>query len=200
MISRGMCAAAAAVVMLGTWSQLSLADSADAMCEVRKDGDMKKGASGPCTFSQRQGYIDLDLRNGDTYSLAPGNKSGNYKDQKGNKVVRTMGAGGTQEFKWEGGKKIIVTYSSSPAASAPAHTASASGDTPSDLADLVGAKGGQAEGELERRGYVYAKGSTAGNAKYGSWWNASKGQCVMIRTEEGRYQSIVTTLPFDCGH
>jgi len=170
------------------------------MCEVRKDGDTKKGASGPCTFSQRQGYIDLDLRNGDTYSLAPGNKSGNYKDQKGNKVVRTMGAGGSQEFKWEGGKKIIVTYSTTPSASAPAHASAASGDTPADLADLVGAKGGQAEGELERRGYVYAKGSTSGNAKYGSWWNASRGQCVMIRTEEGRYQSIVTTLPFDCGH
>jgi hypothetical protein len=200
MIRRAVSAAAAAIVLLGSGSQVSLADSSDAMCEVRKDGDMKKGASGPCTFSQRQGYIDVDLRNGDTYSLAPGNKSGHYKDQKGNKVVRTMGAGGTQEFKWEGGKKIIVTYSSTPAASAPTHGSSASGGTPPDLADLVGAKGGQAEGELERRGYVYAKGSTSGNAKYSSWWNATKGQCVMIRTEEGRYQSIVSTLPFDCGH
>lgn len=199
MTRRAVRAAAAAIVVLGSWSQVSLADSADAMCEVRKDGDMKKGASGPCTFSQRQGYIDLDLRNGDTYSLAPGNKSNHYKDQKGNKVVRTMGAGGTQEFKWEGGKKIIVTYSSARAAKAPAHASYTAGETAPDLADLVGAKGGQAEGELERRGYVYTKGSTSGNAKYSSWWNASKGQCVMIRTEEGRYQSIVQAPPFDCG-
>ncbi len=34
------------------------ADSADATCEVRKDGETMKGRSGPCTFSQRQGYID----------------------------------------------------------------------------------------------------------------------------------------------
>jgi hypothetical protein len=199
MIKRAMCAAAVAAVALGSWSQATLADSADAMCEVRKDGDTKKGASGPCTFSQRQGYIDLDLRNGDTYSLAPANKSGHYKDQKGNKVVRTM-SGGSQEFKWEGGKKIIVTYSSNPAAARPAHAAYAAGATAPDLADLVGAKGGQAEGELQRRGYAYTQGSTSGSAKYSSWWNSSKRQCVMIRTEEGRYQSIVQAPPSDCGH
>jgi len=121
--------AVAAVMPLATVH----ADSAEAVCEVRKDGDTKRGASGPCTFSQRQGYVDLDLRNGDTYSLAPG------------------------------------------------------------------AKAGQAEGELERRGYSYATGSTSGSSKYSSWYNRSTGRCVMIRTEEGRYQSIVQTNPVDCG-
>jgi len=174
------------------------ADSADAMCEVRKDGDTRKGASGPCTFSQRQGYVDLDLRNGDTYSLAPGNKSGHYKDQKGNKVVRTR-SGNAEEFKWEGGKKVIVTFVSSKPAGHPAHASYQAGATAPDLADLVGAKAGQAEGELERRGYAYATGSTSGNAKYSSWFNRSTGHCVMIRTEEGRYQSIVQTSPVDCG-
>lgn len=48
------------------------------------------GRSGPCTFSQRQGYIDIDLRNGMTYSLSPANKADHFKDQKGNKVVRTQ--------------------------------------------------------------------------------------------------------------
>jgi hypothetical protein len=199
MIKRAMCAAAVAFAASGIWSPATLADSADAMCEVRKDGDTKKGASGPCGFSQRQGYIDLDLRNGDTYSLAPGNKPDHFKDQKGNKVVRSIGAGGVEEFKWEGGKKIIVTFTSSPAASRPAQPSYVSGQTAPDLADLVGAKGGQAEGELERRGYVYAKGSTSGNAKYSSWYSASTGRCVMIRTEEGRYQSIVQAPPSDCG-
>ena len=174
------------------------ADSADAMCEVRKDGDTKRGASGPCTFSQRQGYVDLDLRNGDTYSLAPGNKSGHFKDQKGNKVVRTN-ASGSEEFKWEGGKKIVVTWVSTPNAHRPASSHHRAGDTAPDLADLVGAKAGQAEGELQRRGYSYATGSTSGNAKYSSWYNRSTGQCVMIRTEEGRYQSIVEASPVDCG-
>jgi hypothetical protein len=198
-MTRAICAAALALVTWVALGEASLADSADAMCEMRKDGDTKKGASGPCTFSQRQGYINLDLRNGDAYSLAPGNKPDHYKDQKGNKVVRSMGSGGAQEFKWEGGKKIIVTYSSTPAASQPSSPSYTTGETVPDLADLVGAKGGQAEGELERRGYAYAKGSTSGNAKYSSWYNASKRQCVMIRTEEGRYQSIVQAPPSDCG-
>lgn len=174
------------------------ADSAEAMCEVRKDGDTKKGASGPCTFSQRQGYVDLDLRNGGTYSLAPGNKSGHYKDQKGNKVVRTR-SGDAEEFKWEGGKKIIVTFVPAPSAHHPSTSDYRAGETAHDLADLVGAKGGQAEGELQRRGYTYANGSTSGNAKYSSWYNRSTGRCVMIRTKEGRYQSIVQTSPIDCG-
>jgi hypothetical protein len=175
------------------------ADSAEAMCEVRKDGDTRKGASGPCTFSQRQGYIDLDLRNGDTYSLAPGNKADHYKDQKGNKVVRTRSGGNSEEFKWEGGKKVIVTFVSNSSAHQPVQPAYRAGDTAPDLADLVGAKAGQAEGELERRGYAYTKGSTSGNTKYGAWYNRATGHCVMVRTEEGRYQSIVQTSPVDCG-
>jgi hypothetical protein len=59
--------------------------------------------------SQRQGYVDIDLRNGDTFSLRPLDKPGVYKDQKGNKVVRSSLGGGTQEFKWDG-KRILVSY------------------------------------------------------------------------------------------
>lgn len=88
----------------------AFADNAEAMCEVRKDGDTKKGASGPCDFSQRQGYIDIDLRNGDKYSLSPTDKPDHFKDQKKNKVVRKSATATSQEFRWEGGKKIIVTF------------------------------------------------------------------------------------------
>jgi hypothetical protein len=102
-------AALAAVTAIGAVS-IARADSMDAMCEVRKDGDTKQGASGPCSFSQRQGYVDIDLRNGDKYSLKPGDKPDHYKDQKGIKVKRTSATATSQEFKWEGGKKIIVTF------------------------------------------------------------------------------------------
>ena len=101
------------VLALGGIATPAHADSAEAMCEVRKDGHVKQGQSGPCTFSQRQGYIDLDLRNGETYSLSPGNQPNHFKDQKGNKVVRTQAGGNTQEFKWEGGKKVTVTFGGS---------------------------------------------------------------------------------------
>jgi hypothetical protein len=90
------------------------ADTADATCEVRKDGDKQKGKSGPCTFGQRQGYIDIDLKNGDTISLSPvGNGPGKYKDQNGNKVTRTSATTSGMDFKWENGKKLTVTYVSS---------------------------------------------------------------------------------------
>jgi hypothetical protein len=95
---------------LSGWLSTAQADSAEAFCEVRKDGDVKKGRTGPCTFSQRQGYIDLDLRNGETYSLAPGKNANHYKDQKGNKVIRTLADASKQEFKWEGGTKVSVTF------------------------------------------------------------------------------------------
>ena len=105
---------AAAILTLGTAVsiQVAQADTRQANCEVRKDGETKKGKSGPCTFGQRQGYIDIDLRNGDVYNLRPGNKANQFRDQKGNKVVRTNSSGNTQEFKWEGGTRMIITFSS----------------------------------------------------------------------------------------
>jgi hypothetical protein len=99
------------------WLSPAYGDSADATCQVRKDGETKQGKSGPCTFSQRQGYIDLDLRNGETYSLSPTGQPNQFKDQKGKKVVRTQAGGDTQEFKWEGGKKVVVTFAGSTAGS-----------------------------------------------------------------------------------
>jgi hypothetical protein len=104
-------------IAMSSWLSTAHADSADATCQVRKDGETKQGQSGPCTFSQRQGYIDLDLRNGETYSLSPTGQPNQFKDQKGKKVVRTQAGGDTQEFKWEGGKKVVVTFAGAPASS-----------------------------------------------------------------------------------
>jgi hypothetical protein len=192
---------AAGMVALGLTAPLLPvhADSADANCEVRKEGDKNKGASGPCSFSQRQGYVDIDLRNGSTFSLSPGDKSNHYKDQHGNKVVRSMN-GNEQVYKWENDKKIIVTFPPPHHATSNQHPSHRSGDTAPDLADLVGAKAGQAEGQLESRGYAYKSGSTSGDSKYSNWYNRSTGRCVTIRTEQGRYQSIVHAPPSDCGH
>ena len=103
----------------------AFADTAEAACEVRKEGETRKGASGPCTFSQRQGYITLRLKNGDSFDLSPGDKQGVYRDQKGNKVVRKITGQGTEEFKWEGGKKILLTYPGSTGAAVPAATVGA---------------------------------------------------------------------------
>jgi hypothetical protein len=86
------------------------ADTREATCEVRKDGDKQKGKSGPCTFGQRQGYIDIDLKNGDTVSLSPANQANHFKDRHGNKVVRTQAGANSQTFKWDNGKHVSVTF------------------------------------------------------------------------------------------
>jgi hypothetical protein len=104
------------------------ADTASARCEVRKGGETKQGRSGPCDFSQRQGYVSIDLKNGETWELAPADQANHFRDQKGNKVVRT--ASGDSEYKWDN-KKIIVTFG----ASGQAH-AGAAGDS-SDSFDTV---------------------------------------------------------------
>jgi hypothetical protein len=67
------------------------------------------------------------------------------------------------------------------------------------LEDMVGARAGQAESELQRRGYGNVPGGSKSNDRsYSYWWNADRGQCVTIATMEGRYASITPTPPPDC--
>lgn len=71
-------------------------------------------------------------------------------------------------------------------------------DTPYDLRDMVGARAGQAEGELGRRGYVFVTTRTGDDRKWANWWNANRRQCVTIATVNGRYDAITTTPAPDC--
>jgi hypothetical protein len=68
------------------------------------------------------------------------------------------------------------------------------GQTPAALNDFVGAKAGQAEGDLVRRGYVLRK--SAGLNSF--WEETASGGCVSIVTNNGRYQSLVYTAPEAC--
>ena len=54
------------------------------------------------------------------------------------------------------------------------------------LDDLVGARAGQAEGELARRGYRLSSASKGDDRSYTNWWNADRRQCVTIATMDGR--------------
>jgi len=120
--------AATAILLSGVGpSAPARADSAQATCEVREDGKVKKDASGPCTFSQRQGNINITLANGFTHDLSPGTKPDHYRDAKGHKVERVL-HGETETFKWDDSdKKIILSYG----APAAAGTADAAGGGPS---------------------------------------------------------------------
>lgn len=71
-------------------------------------------------------------------------------------------------------------------------------DTPRDLRDMVGARAGQVEGELQRRGYRNVGADKGDDRSYTYWWNADRRQCVTIATVEGRYSSITTSPAPDC--
>jgi len=66
------------------------------------------------------------------------------------------------------------------------------------LADLVGARGGQAENALNQRGYTWVKTEKSDDSAYSYWTEDSTGKCVTIRTSDGSYQSIIYAPEFDC--
>ncbi|MFO1407819.1 MAG: hypothetical protein U1F08_09850 [Steroidobacteraceae bacterium] len=86
------------------------ADSRESHCVMKKDGDKVKGKSGPCTFGQRQGYVTIDLKNGDVVELRPVGHGNQYKDQNGNKVSRSDSGGNEVTFRWDNDKRLVVTF------------------------------------------------------------------------------------------
>ena len=63
-----------------------------------------------------------------------------------------------------------------------------SAQAPSDLRDLVGARAGSAEGEVQRRGYSFVRTQEGGTAKWSYWRRGD--DCVQITTRDGRYAAI----------
>ncbi len=66
------------------------------------------------------------------------------------------------------------------------------------LSDLIGAKAGQAENAVKQRGYTWVKTDKSDAGSYSYWTEVGSERCVIIRTEEGRYQSIVYAPKMDC--
>lgn len=195
-------AALVCLVTITAWSRVVWADTTKANCEVHKHGEVKQKASGRCTFSQRQGYVDIELHNGDTYSLSPSDKANHFKDKKGNKVVRHGSGGNSHTYTWDH-KKIIVTFTNDNNDRHHRHDSHSSGevgDTPHKLRDLIGQRGGEAEDQLQERGYRLKNSSQSGNAVYSNWKEHSTGRCVTVRSVNGWYKSIVYSPEFDCNH
>lgn len=170
------------------------ADTAAATCEVRAEGKVNKQATGPCEFSQRQGYVDIKLANGVTHSLSPEDKPNQYKDEKGRKVARSM-KGQDQVYKW-GDKNVIVVSFDGGAGSGSGEV----GDTPSDLKDLVHGKlvGGEVDDVLTKRGWTQGKSDVQGDAVWSYWSKGSR--CVVVKLDAKRkVESIVNGVEADCG-
>jgi len=196
-MGRASLAAMAALTLFGAASA-SQADSASATCQVRKEGEAKQGASGPCTFSQRQGYINLALRNGDSYSLSPTGNEGQYRDQKGNKVTRTLSGGDTEEFRWEGGKRIVLTFNGSASSGGSGQVSGSASGSASSLQDLVGIRASSGESALRDRGYTWIRAEQSGGDSYAYWRENRSGQCVVVRTSNGQYASIASGMEESC--
>lgn len=70
------------------------ADTVKARCDVYPKGEDRATFSGPCTFSQRQGVVGIQLKNGTRYDLVPfGDSPNHYHDQNGQAAHRQSGLG-----------------------------------------------------------------------------------------------------------
>jgi hypothetical protein len=74
----------------------------------------------------------------------------------------------------------------------------AAAQTPSEIADLIGARGAAGESELQRRGYFFVRTQMGDDRKWSNWWNPARRQCVSIVTMDGRYASIIAAPAPDC--
>ncbi|MCP9834147.1 MULTISPECIES: hypothetical protein [unclassified Cyanobium] len=69
----------------------ALADTVQARCDVFPAGEDKATSSGLCTFSQRQGYVSIQLKGGQRIELKPNESTPNaYVDGRGEPARREM--------------------------------------------------------------------------------------------------------------
>lgn len=264
------------------------ADTVQARCDVFPRGDDRATSSGLCRFSQRQGFVSIELSNGRRYELKPNEAvADGYLDAQGRParveileanrgqvyrlaeqsifvfwdpapfakaggangsgsaavaaakptdwvvtaastylkaspglfsktvtndlgkgtVLRNLGCQSERRptwcqveardnpalkgWVWSPMVAELPSASTTPTPSTKPSTAPAVGTPVAPLADLVGSRAGQAENAIESRGYRFVRAETSGDAVYGYWRELSTGACVVIRTSDGRYASIV---------
>ncbi|EDX87007.1 Bacterial SH3 domain family [Synechococcus sp. PCC 7335] len=119
---------AIATGLVAGFGLMAKADTAAAHCDLYAPGEDYAYLSSNCTFSQRQGYIGIQLQaNGVRYEFDPiGDQPGNYIDQHGNPVYRQAGLGDAGNiFEFVDGSHLYLYWDSS---SSYGSTSSASGD------------------------------------------------------------------------
>lgn len=98
----------ALVLVVVAGLSMNAAASGSAFCEVHKDGEKAKKATGHCNFVDQGDRVTIKLANGEDWSLTrKKDKKNGFKDQKGNGVHREKKNNGTIIFKWEH-RKITV--------------------------------------------------------------------------------------------
>lgn len=123
-IQAPLLAAASVLASIG-FALSARADTVPAHCDLYARGEDYPSLSSNCTFSQRQGYIGIQMQaNGTRYELSPvpNSQPGNFTDQRGNRVIRQSGLGDRgQIFRLSDGSALYVYWDqSSSFGSAPA--------------------------------------------------------------------------------
>lgn len=70
--------------------------------------------------------------------------------------------------------------------------------TPSSIADLVGARGAGGETQLEARGYTHIKTEKGDDRAWSYWWHSGRRECVTVAVVDGRFDAITTSPAPDC--
>lgn len=104
-----------ATIASASFAVSAKADTVNVRCDVYPKGEDRATSSGPCTFSQRQGVVGIELQNGKRYDLRPtGSQSGNYRDQNGRAAYRQAGLGDQGQIYRLATESIFVYWDPAP--------------------------------------------------------------------------------------
>jgi hypothetical protein len=95
--------------------------------------------------------------------------------------------------------EMIISGSGSAASKPAADRESGSSSAVPELGDLIGVRGSAAETQMHARGYVAVGGRAESSASVTYWRESSSGNCVSVRTADGRYTAIERASAQDCG-
>ncbi|MCP9827354.1 hypothetical protein KBZ19_02470 [Synechococcus sp. L2F] len=124
---RGFAASLLSVAALAVASP-ALADTVDARCDVFPAGEDKATSSGLCTFSQRQGFVSIRLKGGQTIELKPNESMPNaYFDERGEPAKREILDGKRGQVYRLEKQSIFVFWDTAPYTKGAAGGASSSG-------------------------------------------------------------------------
>ncbi|HAN73056.1 MAG TPA: hypothetical protein DCQ51_12640 [Planktothrix sp. UBA8407] len=113
-IQTSVFAALLSLTVLGT-AIVAKADTVKARCDVYPKGEDQASSSGLCTFSQRQGAVGIQLKDGKRYDLRPvGDKPGNYVDQNGQAAYRQAGLDNKGQIYRLADESIYVYWDTAP--------------------------------------------------------------------------------------
>lgn len=112
-IQSAVLSAITAAATLG-FGLVAKADTVPASCDLYRPNSNYPDFSSNCTFSQRQGYVSIELQeNGAHYEFEPiaNAAPGNFQDQHGNPVYRQAGLGNDGViFQFVDGYKLYVFW------------------------------------------------------------------------------------------